>query len=202
MTELIEQHKNEIHKIAVNIDQLISVNPLVKLQFTKQIDNFCKMTLDSKHYLRLTRQILYRQGATNKKEMLMCDYVLLSIIHDCMMRTPSDKLFSTTTMGEWPNRLDLFYKEVCKIFCYEKHAILAVGDEPKEVDIRNLEEKKSQICIAFEHVKADLAKLKPEEKKQSAASAKGGLIGIFFWKLYEKTLKGVVDSVLEKMWPK
>jgi len=43
---------------------------------------------------------------------------------------------------------------------------------------------------------------KAAETEQNAASAKGSKIGNFLWKLYEKTLKAVVDAVLERWWPK
>ncbi len=48
----------------------------------------------------------------------------------------------------------------------------------------------------------DLAKLNPAETEQNAVPVKGSKVGNFFWKLYEKTLKVIVDAVLEKWWPK
>jgi hypothetical protein len=43
---------------------------------------------------------------------------------------------------------------------------------------------------------------KPAETKQKAAPAKRRRIGTWLWTLYEKTLKVIVDAVLERMWPK
>ncbi|MGB8225708.1 MAG: hypothetical protein WCE45_02395, partial [Sedimentisphaerales bacterium] len=48
--------------------------------------------------------------------------------------------------------------------------------------------------------KADLPNGKSAEIEP--APAKGSWIGNFFWKLYEKTLKVIVDAFLEKWWPK
>jgi hypothetical protein len=41
-----------------------------------------------------------------------------------------------------------------------------------------------------------------EWKPEDATPAKGGWKDNFFWKLYEKTLKVIVDAVLERVWPK
>ena len=41
----------------------------------------------------------------------------------------------------------------------------------------------------------------PAETEQNSAPTKGSRNGNFFWKLYEKTLKVIVDAVLEKVWP-
>ncbi len=40
-----------------------------------------------------------------------------------------------------------------------------------------------------------------EKDVENAPFAKGGMIRKFFWKLYEKTLKIIVDAVLERYWP-
>jgi hypothetical protein len=52
----------------------------------------------------------------------------------------------------------------------------------------------------------DLASLsdKPasDSKAEETEHAKGSCVGNFFWKLYEKTLKVIVDAVLERWWPK
>lgn len=50
-------------------------------------------------------------------------------------------------------------------------------------------------------VKSDLAE-KPAETERNTTPAKYWGIGAFLWKLYEKTLKVIVDAVMEKMWPK
>jgi hypothetical protein len=53
---------------------------------------------------------------------------------------------------------------------------------------------------------SDLAAIENSERykieEQKAAPTKGGWMGHFFWKLYEKTLKVIVDAVLERCWPK
>jgi hypothetical protein len=41
-----------------------------------------------------------------------------------------------------------------------------------------------------------------DESIGTARGRKGGWIGNFFWKLYEMTLKIIVDAVLERWWPK
>ena len=40
------------------------------------------------------------------------------------------------------------------------------------------------------------------ESKQDATPARSGRIGTWLWKLYEKTLKVIIDAVLERSWPK
>jgi hypothetical protein len=47
---------------------------------------------------------------------------------------------------------------------------------------------------------ADL--IKSGGKTGKTELAKGSWVGNFFWKLYEKTLKVIVDVVLERWWPK
>ena len=160
MTDLVEQHKDEVHTIALEIDRLIAENPQVKSRFTKQIEHFCKMfTGDLTQKIRLSRQVLYRQGAINKDEIRLCDYVLLAIVHECMMGTPAARLFSTAIGSGRPDQLDTFYNEVCEIFCCEKHAIFTmgtVGVKPTAREIRNLKGRKSQIDLARDNVLLNL----------------------------------------------
>jgi len=42
----------------------------------------------------------------------------------------------------------------------------------------------------------------PAEKDKKATPTKGGRIGTFFWTLYEKTLKVIVDAFLDRVCPK
>jgi len=42
----------------------------------------------------------------------------------------------------------------------------------------------------------------PAETERDTTPAKGGRIRAWLWKLYEKTLKVIVDAVLERVWPK
>lgn len=53
-----------------------------------------------------------------------------------------------------------------------------------------------------EFVRSALKSIRYEEKEQNATPAKYWGIGAWLWKLYERTLKVVVDAVLEKLWPK
>jgi len=46
MTDIVEQHKDEVHKIAIKIDRLITDNPRAKPRFTEHIDRLCKMVED------------------------------------------------------------------------------------------------------------------------------------------------------------
>jgi hypothetical protein len=55
------------------------------------------------------------------------------------------------------------------------------------------------IETSLEYVKADLANLKPAEPGQNSIPAK---IWAMLCKLYEITLKVIVDAVLDRMWPK
>jgi len=43
---------------------------------------------------------------------------------------------------------------------------------------------------------------KPAETERNNTSSKGSRIGALLWKLYEKSLKVIVDSFLERVWPK
>jgi hypothetical protein len=67
--------------------------------------------------------------------------------------------------------------------------------------------REGRLPLFWEHIKRDLntgidlASTKPSETKQNASSWKN-CISNFFWTLYEKTLKIVVDAVMEKVWPK
>jgi len=42
----------------------------------------------------------------------------------------------------------------------------------------------------------------PENSGSEAGGGKGGMASNFFWKLYEKTLKVIVDAVIEGVWHK
>jgi len=54
------------------------------------------------------------------------------------------------------------------------------------------------VCMSHEDFWADLARTKPAKTKQKTSSLKSWASN-FFWTLYEKTLKIVIDAVLEKM---
>ena len=47
-----------------------------------------------------------------------------------------------------------------------------------------------------------LAELLKVSKRMVFRFLSSGKISNFFWKLYEKTLKVIVDAVLERCWPK
>lgn len=51
---------------------------------------------------------------------------------------------------------------------------------------------------AFKRVKAE----KPAETERNNVPSKGSRIGAWLWKLYEKSLKVIVDAFLERVWPK
>lgn len=46
MIDPVEQHRDEVHKIAIKIDRLITDNPRAKPRFTEHIDRLCKMVED------------------------------------------------------------------------------------------------------------------------------------------------------------
>ena len=64
---------------------------------------------------------------------------------------------------------------------------------------RYLAEKLQRIS---QMAKDELTTEKPTEVEQKTTPAKHGRIGTWLWKLYEKTLKVIVDAVFERLWPK
>ena len=60
------------------------------------------------------------------------------------------------------------------------------------------ERGKELIGLALGEVETYLASLKPAETKQNVSPAEGGKTNSWYWILYEKTLKVVIDAILEK----
>ena len=209
MTDLVEQHRDEVHKIAIKIDRLITDSPQAKSHFTEYINRFCKMVEDFGQALQpyempfrkalekirkapkfrnmteykifcevrkrcplpknwieipwqdtkfikvgdylpaqfikcnaqpqnvvnptvwfeLEPQLITRQKVPTEDEKLMCEYVLLGVVHDRMIRTPTEKLFPIS-VGKWFDRLG-FYDKVSEIFCNIKHAMLTMGNNQR-----------------------------------------------------------------------
>ncbi len=246
MTDLVEQHRDEVHKIAIKIDRLITDSPQAKSHFTEYINRFCKMVEDFGQALQpyempfrkalekirkapkfrnmteykifcearkrcplpknwieipwqdtkfikvgdylpaqfikcnaqpqnvvnptvwfeLEPQLITRQKAPTEDEKLMCEYVLLGVVHDRMIRTPTEKLFPIS-VGKWFDRLG-FYDKVSEIFCNIKHAMLTMGNESKTpTEVQELREtfreRQLRLNLALKRVKAKLdASKKPE----------------------------------------
>lgn len=116
----------------------------------------------------------------NDQDLLSDYYFLLTLIHDNVLTAPqfipiNNNIFSMET--DWVK---------C---CWEYY-------RPRAAD----GEEKALIETALERVKVDLASLKPAETGRNATPK--SKIKDFFWTLYEKTLKVIVDAVMERWWPK
>ncbi len=133
----------------------------------------------------------------NDKEKLMCDYFLLTVIHDGALTDSMDKCiyFKRTDNGMWlnldggsiaaiPSTARLFWEE--DLSRYKRGLEYAKNNKTK-----------AKIERALDHVMTDLAKLKPAATEQNAAPAKPERES-WWWKLYEKTVKAFFDSLLGK----
>jgi len=109
------------------------------------------------------------------EEQLEKDYVLLAIIHDWLLQS---SLPIDDCSGHKPLKTLAFVID------------LNLADEgPKIVE------------TALGHVKADLDNLKPAETEQGTTVAKREKESCLL-KLYEVTLKVIVDAFMERFWPK
>jgi hypothetical protein len=163
---------------------------------------------------------IYNWGKPTESEALMCDYVLLAIIHDGTLEEQTQtytQIFSDKYDGKWFQR-DKFRK-----------GIPTRGDRDAFESFFSMDYKKLSYYLsnypyrprkpvnplwwfridgdwlkhlerAFKHVQADLANIKPTESVGNATLK--SKIKDFLWTLYEKTLKVVVDAVMERWWPK
>ena len=115
----------------------------------------------------------------NLEEQLEKDYVLLGIIHDWLLQSsfPIDNCNDPEPLKKLAYVIDL-----------------NLADEGQKI-----------VETALANVKADLAREqkkeaeKPVETEQKTTCAK---IKASLWKLYEVTLKVIVDAVMERVWPK
>ena len=125
-----------------------------------------------------------QQRDPSDAERLLCDCALLSILHDEGGRlTKLDKKIyrHETYTGKYFQR-----NQFCEALWYD------VLIEPKNDQL---------IQFAFETVKAYLTSEKPAGTEQKGTFAKPEKES-WLWKVYEKTLKVIVDSVLDRIWPK
>ena len=115
---------------------------------------------------------------------LLCEYGVVAAIHDMVMRHLSMGGYLCNADDEWAKTLSEGVIEV-----------------ETSGDCETLEDRQNVIRIAFDDVEADLAK-KPAETEQEVSPGILGWIKGWLWKLYEKTLKVVVEAILERFWPK
>ena len=115
------------------------------------------------------------------KTRLVCEYALVAAIHDEELEHLSIGKQLCNSDDKWKRKL------------WE-----GLLDVRTDGDCRNLQDRQNSIEIAFDDVEADLAE-KPAEKEQNSIPAK---IWALPCKLYEITLKVIVDAVLDRMWPK
>jgi len=129
-----------------------------------------------------------------EQEHLMCCYVRLIVIHDCLCRLPYYTPIYFNQANNVPGRYFNVSVELWNRISYE------IGDEI-EKEAKELSDEALAAVKADLQLQADLAE-KPAETEQSTTPAKRWWIKGFFWKLYEKTVKAFFDSYLGKSWPK
>ncbi|MBN1804209.1 MAG: hypothetical protein JW837_03055 [Sedimentisphaerales bacterium] len=76
--------------------------------------------------------------------------------------------------------------------------------DPKSVGRKDVTDEITEMVKFLDKCKDEVIRgIKQAEPEQNTKPAKRWRkISNFFWKLYEKTLKVIVDAVLEKFWPK
>ena len=101
------------------------------------------------------------QRSPTEKEKLMCDYVLLALVHDWELQysgTPIDRwIFSTDYKGKWFKR-NKFCEDVWMYYHYPCSETFRLS--------ATIQEKLSQLNRALEHVQAELTRKKPADKTQ------------------------------------
>ena len=107
----------------------------------------------------------------------------LNIGIECKRDDPDSKLFQTATEL-------LYFVDRCE-------------SDPSSVNRYERMKFRTALITYKELLKGEATSAeKPTEKERKTTPAKRRGIGAWLWKLYEKTLKVIVDAVLEREWPK
>ena len=109
------------------------------------------------------------QREPTEDEKLMCEYVLLGLIHDYELQQPTNsRVFSGKYAGKWFDR-DNFRLETGGYYLYpNKEATLLCHSATAQ-------EKLSHLNRTLDHVQADLASKPPEQKPIEASGGKADL---------------------------
>lgn len=131
------------------------------------------------------------QREPTEDEKLMCDTILLTVIHDYELRQPTEQaIFSDKCDGKWFQR-NKFGGEVWGYYHY-----------PNQGHIVTDQEKLSLLNRAFERVQAELQPTEVSSSKADLPNSIPAKIWAMLCKLYEITLKAIVDAILDRFWPK
>jgi hypothetical protein len=125
--------------------------------------------------------------AISKYDRLQAAYCLLTILHDKIYEY--DSWVTPISVDIWS--LDAEWIEALWEQMKKGSTAVASGDA----------EFFYKIDFALKLVEADLLE-KAAEIDRNKASSKVSRIGALLWNLYEKSLKVIVDSFLERVWPK
>lgn len=130
----------------------------------------------------------------DEDEKLMCQYVRLSVIHDWICTSPTDTAiyFQDKTSTD---------SQICEIVWQKLSSFLDL-DDINNSGVKGRQNEKRLTEQALEVVKKDLEKVDDIADAKQKSTSVNLDIRSFPWKLYEKTLKVIVDAVIEKCWPK
>lgn len=166
-------------------------------ELAKRVTYWAKSIESNKSYSSLnTLQLKFKVVEDRLRTILIC------------MEASNLPALAARLEQEYGNLIKMteYFDKLCK---EPNHKNIKPGDletAPQELQISAasfvslLDEISNQILSAAEETIKPAEK--PAETEQNATSAKGWGIGAFLWKLYEKTLKVIVDAILEKMWHK
>lgn len=121
----------------------------------------------------------------NPKERQQRNYVAIAIIHDNML-PEAERVNNDILPSELAGR-------IWKLF--SPYQVFDSDDRPWYGD------KKPFLEVAMMSIQGEFAP-KPAETEHNNDPSIGSRIGAWLWKLYEKSLKVIVDAILERVWPK
>ena len=190
--EAQQQHKKYLFDVAAEVERLIS-KPEYAAQFRSVWQAFSKRVQSGEKVRRKVRHWFrpVSEEPSNDKDREIINYITLAVIHDHNRRPQwkqicSESVYRADSIWGW-----------LRVWPYDrnKRHIEIYGDSIKEAETIRVE-----IQLALEHVKTDLAGKQPPEPEQDTTPAKHR--ESWLWRLYEKTLKVIIDAVLERLWPK
>lgn len=113
------------------------------------------------------------QRGPKEDEKLMCDYVLLAVIHDYMLRQSTDRpIFCEKYDGKWFKR-DQFRQEVGQHYLPNEATLYCKGRTTQE-RAEYCQNLLSGLKRAFNHVQADIKKARGGEKPAETRQEKDG----------------------------
>jgi hypothetical protein len=176
-----------VHDVADRIDEIV-MNPVNMERWRNRV----KQTLDPRGGIRTSNDLLDRLLESVQDKDVGLYYTVLAFCHDDFDRSTMYPILTKEIKALNPKMCT--YPEIC---VYQVRGI----DRSLNKYLRYVEKDLGKFAGDLGE-EGETRNSKPGETGRDVGPGVFGWIKGWLWKLYEKTLKVVVEAILERYWPK